>query len=169
MATSTTKLPYAKRVQNAVDKIGTFNGTKLPDPVLPSDIPQSNNEEVNAFYEKHARIRDYLVLDIIKRHVEGQHKQAKKEVLDVLHVNEDALAAGFLKSYTAGNVALTLKTTAPRSSINRAMLMTALMTRMDKLAPGARNLTLKEAESVVEAAMLAGKPPLSLLPSVTEE
>lgn len=164
-----TILPIHKRIQDALDKIGTSNGTKMPDATLPLEIPQGNNEAINAFFEKHARVRDYYVLDVMLKHIEGRHKHAKREVLHVLGIDESKLGAGESKSYTFDNVSLAYKTTAGRSNLSRPNLLVALTTQLASLVPGAKNLSLTEAAAVIDAATTTGKPPLSLIPSTTAE
>lgn len=163
------KLPYHKRVQDAVDKIGNVNGTKLPDAVLPASIDPKNNAEVNAFFESHAAVKELLVLDIIKKHVEGQHKAVKTKVMRCLAIKEDALSAGDAKTFQFDNVNLTYKVTNGRANLNREQLLVVLMTQLSKLVPGAKNLSLDDASKVVDAATGISKPPLTLTPATTAE
>lgn len=163
------KLPYHKRIQDAIDKIGAANGTKIPDATLPNDIDKKNNDAVNAFFDNHELVKKFLVLDIAKKHVEGQHKATKATLLQRLGIKEDALAAGDTKTYQFDNVNLTYKVTAGRNNVNREMLLVVLMSKLGKLVPGAKNLTMEEATKVIEAGTLTGKPPLTLTPSTTAE
>jgi len=163
------KLPFHKRIQDAVDKLGIMNGTKLPDPTLPSDIDKKNNDAVNDFFDKHALVKKFFILDVIKKHVEGQHKATKTNVLTRLGIKEDALAAGDTKTFQFDNVNLTYKVTAGRALLNREQMQVVLMTKLSKLVPGAKNLSLDEAIKVLEAGTSTGKPPLTLTPATTAE
>jgi hypothetical protein len=163
------KLPYHKRVQDAVDKIGTVNGTKIPDAQLPSDIDKKNNAEVDAWFEKHKLVREYLALDIVKKHVEARHKATKARILDRLNIREDLLGAGDTKTYQFDNVNLSYKVTNGRATLTREHLLVTLITQLSKLVPGARNLSVEEATKVIEAATTTGKPPLTLIPATTAE
>lgn len=163
------KLPYHKRVQDAIDKIGTVNGLRIADPTLPPSIDARNNIEVNDFFEKHKLVKEYLVLDIISKHVEGRHKAAKKNLIARFSINEDALTAGDTKTFSFDNVNLTYKVTNGRALLNKELLMVVLMSKMDRLVPGAKNLNLDEASKVIDAATKSGKPPLSLTPATTAE
>lgn len=163
------KLPFHKRVQDAVDKIGTVNGTKLPDPTLPSSVDQKNNEEVDSWFTKHGLVKKFFFLDVIKKHVEGQHKAAKAALLKQLGIDEDKLSAGDTKTFQFDNMNLTYKTTNGRALLNKETLLVVLMTKLDKLIPGSENLSLDEAQKVIEAATVTGKPPLTLTPATTAE
>jgi len=163
------QLPYHKRVQDAVDEIGTVNGTKLADPVLPDSIDAKNNVEVNEFFERHALVKEFLVLDILNKHIEGRHKAAKKNLLMRFNINENALTAGDTRTYALDNVSLSYKVTNGRALLNKETLLVILMSRLDKLVPGAKNLSLDEAQNIINEASVKGKPPLSLIPATIAE
>lgn len=163
------KLPIHKRIQDAVDKIGSHNGTRIPDATLPDSIDQKNNVAVNAFFDNHAIVKEYYILDVIKKHVEGRHKAVKAQVLLKLGIKEDALAAGDARTFQFDNMNLTYKVTAGRANLNREHLLSVLMVQLSKIVPGAKNLSLEDAQKVIEAATVTGKPPLTLTPATTVE
>lgn len=169
MSAAKVRLPFHKRVQDAVDKIGTANGTRIPDATLPETIDRKNNDAVNAFFDQHAIVRDYLVLDIMKKHIEGRHEAKKKELKLKLGIKEDALAAGDAKTYQFDNVNLTYKVTSGRANLNKEHLLSVLMVQLKKIVPDLRNLSLDEAQKIIEAATVIGKPPLTLTPTTTAE
>lgn len=160
-------LPYVKRVQDALDKIGTVNGHKLADPTLPPDIDKRNNDAVNKFFDQHKAVREYLVLDIAKKHIEGKHETAKKVVLAQLGIDETKLTAGDTRTFQFDNVNLTYKVTNGRALLNKEQLLVVLMTGMKAL--GLDNLPLDKATKIVELATKSGKPPLTLTPATTAE
>lgn len=163
------KLPFHKRIQDAVDKIGTANGTKIPDATLPDDIDRKDNQAVNDFFDKHAVVKRFFILDVLHKHIEGQHKAQKKQVLLKLGIDEDALTAGDNKTFQFDNVNLTYKTTNGRALLNKEHLLSVLMVQLPKIVPGAKALTLEEAQKVIIAATVTGKPPLTLIPATTAE
>lgn len=153
------KLPYIKRVQDAVDAIGTRNGTKLPDCELPSDAPASN-EFRDMFVGNHDAVAELLVSSIVKKHAETRYDNAKAKVM-VLFPPIAALTPGATTAYVYDKMSLAARAQKGAARLNRSKVITKLVT--DK------KMSFDDATAFVDACEDESKPAIYLTPATVHE
>jgi len=157
MAKST--LPYSKRVTDAVDKIGTFNGTKLADPTVPAEIA-TNNEQRDEYMAKHSAVAELLVSGLVKKHAEARYEKAKAKLYTCIPKIKQ-LSPGTNESYVMDNVALNARAQNGQTRVDRQKLLSKLMTD--------QKMSLDAASTFVTACENVGSPVIYLTPSVVSE
>ena len=146
---------YVAKVQAILDKLGK-NGTSIPAGVPPKDL--KSNIEIDGWHNRHAAICEYLVASIIKRVGEAREKRAKTLVEKLFNLDEQKRVPGLNETHGFDNVALTVKISNPRTTLDRAKLQVALAKR-----------GIKDADKIIEESENETVPPRTLSASTTVE
>lgn len=146
---------YFARLQAILDKLGK-NGTSIPIGEPPKDL--KTNSEIDGWLNRHDAIAEYLVASHIKRVGEAREKKAKALVEKLLNLDEQKRVPGLNETYGFDNVALTVKISSPRTTLDRAKLQVALAKR-----------GIKDADKIVEESESTTTPPRTLTASTTVE
>lgn len=117
---------YVARIQAILDKLGK-NGTSIPAGTPPPEL--KTNEEISAWHDKHAAVREYLVAAIVKRVGEAREKKAKATLEKLFSLDTKPRVPGTSDAYGFDNVTLTVKISNPRVQLDRAKLQVALAKR----------------------------------------
>lgn len=156
------KLPFKKRMQDALSKFGISNGTRIEDGTLPSDIASYNsNEMANAWHDKHNAIRDLLRYSIMKSVGEKGYETAKAATLAAFGIDKSKLVAGHEETLVADNVACNIRVQNGRDNLSREKLLTVLVTDY--------KLTLADAQAAIEKSMVKSADAVYFTPSVVRE
>jgi hypothetical protein len=146
---------YVARLQAILDKLGK-NGTSIPAGEPPKEL--KTNIEIDGWHNKHNAIAEYLVASYIKRVGEAREKKAKALVEKLLNLDEQKRVPGLNETHGFDNVALTVKISNPRTTLDRAKLQVALAKR-----------GIKDADKIIEESESTTTPPRTLTASTTVE
>jgi hypothetical protein len=155
------RIPFAKRVQNAVDAFGVKNGTAIPAPPTPEEIVSAGNEAVDRWHNAHAAVRDLLIMGIVKKHAEARYEKAKDAFIKNSNLDLSKLAIGSTSAFVYGNVSIAIKVNNPQRRIDREKVFTALVTK--------QKMSVDEATAFIEACENEGKPPVYYTPATIVE
>lgn len=133
------QLPFPKRIEDAINRIGKHNGTRIPDCTPPKDL---SNEEADKFVQRHEAIRDALIAQILNRVGEAKWKSAKAKLLSLLP-DANLQRAGESKAFVFDNVSLGVRSQRSGARVNKARLITKLVAE--------QKLTFEAATAFVEA------------------
>lgn len=153
------KLPWTKRVTNAIDNIGTKNGTEIPVPPAPPEMQNASNADIDAWFQKWEAMRDYLRFSTVRKYAEAREKKAK----DALHaalILPQKLDAGYKNTWIAGNVSVALDVRAGRRYVDEQALLTILV--------GDYKMSLSDATIAIEKARKSAANGMYFTPSVIE-
>jgi hypothetical protein len=146
---------YVARVQAILDKLGK-NGTSIPAGTPPPEL--KTNDEISTWHDKHAAVREYLVAAIVKRVGEAREKKAKAALEKLFNLDTAKRIPGTSDTYGFDNVALNIKISNPRTTLDRAKLQVALAKR-----------GIKDADKIIEEAESVTAAPRTLSASTTVE
>lgn len=162
MAKSKPKLPFVKRLQQALADLFVNANTRVPDAEhLPASVDKRKNVEVNAWNEEHRALADFLTAHVGKQFFEAEHKRRRETLCETLGIDEKSMEPGHDETFAYGNVALRIKVDNGQTRLDKEALRTLLVTE--------HKWSVDKADALITKAQKKGKPPVHLTPSVIAE
>jgi len=152
-------LPYSARLGDAVMKLGTLNGLRIPDPDIAA-MPRLDNTETEAYMDKHAAVREMLQSGIIKKISESRYEKAKKALLAIMP-EVTKVPVGTNNSWNFGNVAINVRTQSGASRLDRQKVLSFLMVK--------QKMALADAEDAIKEMSTISADALYFTPSTVSE
>lgn len=150
------KLPFKKRMQDALQVFGTKNGTKIED-----GTPPEGTNDLAAWQAKHDAVRDALRFKLMKDVGEKGYEKAKEAILQTHGIDKSKLVTGHDETLVVDNVACNLRVQAGRSMLNREKLLVVLTTK--------HKLSMEDALSALDEGTVMTSNALYFTPSLVRE
>lgn len=150
------KLPFKKRMLDALHKFGISNGNKIDDGVPPADI-----NDKDAWQLKHAAIRDALRYKLMKDVGEKSYEDAKARILAAFEIDKTKLGAGYDETLVTDNVACNIRIQNGRAMLNKDKLLVVLTTQY--------KLSMEDALGAIDKSTVVTAPAVYFTPSLVRE